>query len=75
MTEQRYPSNDINSVGFPEGQLLGNGATDEQCAEISAAYHLGQPLPQTGDEVIDRIAERLTHVSGYGQYAEGGNNA
>lgn len=71
MTEQEYPSNAINSVGFPEGQLLGNGATAEQTAEISAAYHRGEPLPQTGDEVIDRISERLTQTSGYGQYSNG----
>ncbi len=75
MTEQQYPSNDRIHVGFPEGQLLGNGATDEQCAEISAAYHLGQPMPQTGNETLDRIAERLTQVSGYGAWAEGEDNA
>jgi hypothetical protein len=74
MQHPEPPSNGINSVGFPEGQLLGNGATDEQCAEISAAYHLGQPLPNTGNEVIDRICDRLTQTSGYGKH-RGGNNA
>jgi hypothetical protein len=70
MTEQRYPSNEINSVGFPEGQLLANGASAEQTAEISAAYHQGELLPQTGNETLDRIGERLTRTSGYGQYRD-----
>lgn len=71
----QHPSNEINSVGFPEGQLLGNGATAEQCAEISAAYHLGKPLPQTGNETLDSISARLIHTSGYGQYRQGVNDA
>ncbi|MFB8788873.1 MAG: hypothetical protein U7123_08480 [Potamolinea sp.] len=53
-----YPQNEINRVGFPEGQLMANGATNEQTAEISAAWHSGQPQPLTGDENLDRVAER-----------------
>lgn len=68
MTHQDFPRNGINNVGFPEGQLLGNGATDEQCAEISAAWHLGLPMPKTGNEVIDQITERLTRMNDYGKH-------
>lgn len=68
MSDQQYPSNEVNSAGFPEAQLLGNGATSEQTAEISAAYLQGKPLPKTGNEVIDRISDRLTQTSGYGKH-------
>jgi len=73
MTEpsnNQHPHNEIHHVGFPEGQLLGNGATPEQSAEISAAYHRGEPMPQTGNEVVDRIADRLPRISGYGKYSD-----
>ena len=60
--------NEIKSVGFPEAQLLANGATDEQAAVISEAYHRGKPMPTTGNETLDRIAQRLTQVSGYGAW-------
>jgi hypothetical protein len=60
--------NEIKSVGFPEAQLLANGATDEQAAVISEAYHRGNPMPTTGNETLDRIAQRLTQVTGYGAW-------
>jgi hypothetical protein len=69
-----HPSNEIHSVGFPEGQLLAHGATSEQTAEISAAYHLGKPLPISDNEVINRISDRLTQTTGYGQYSDLGEN-
>ncbi|MBD2360036.1 hypothetical protein H6G36_02280 [Anabaena minutissima FACHB-250] len=71
----QYPSNEINSVGFPEGQLLANGATAEQSAEIAAAYYQGQPLPTTGNESVDNVSARLTQMSAYGQYSQGVNDA
>ncbi|MEH2005895.1 hypothetical protein [Nostoc sp.] len=70
MTNQPNPSNEIHNVGFPEGQLLGNGATVEECANISAAYLQGKPLPTSDNEVINRISDRLTETSGYGEYSE-----
>ncbi|WP_158680395.1 hypothetical protein [Nostoc sp. 'Lobaria pulmonaria (5183) cyanobiont'] len=72
MTNQPNPSNEIHHVGFPEGQLLGNGATVKECAEISAAYLQGKPLPTSNNEVINRINDRLTETSGYGQYSDWG---
>lgn len=57
-------------VGFPEGQLLANGATEQQAAQISEAFHRGQPIPTTGNDALDRIAQRLTQVSGYGAWRE-----
>ncbi|WP_414574180.1 hypothetical protein [Nostoc sp. CCY 9925] len=74
MTDQQYPSNEIHCVGFPEGQLLGNGATSEECADISAAYLQGKPLPTSDNEVINRISDRLTQTSGYGQYSDWGHD-
>ncbi|MFN6484616.1 MULTISPECIES: hypothetical protein [unclassified Nostoc] len=74
MTEKPNPSNEIHHVGFPEGQLLGNGATVEECAEISAAYLQGKPLPVSDNSVINRISDRLTETSGYGQYSDWRNN-
>lgn len=73
MTQRPNPSNEIHRVGFPEGQLLGNGATVEQCADISAAYLQGKPLPTSENEVVNRIADRLTETSGYGQYSKWGD--
>jgi hypothetical protein len=73
MTNQP-PSNEIHNVGFPEGQLLGNGATPEECAEISAAYLQGKSLPVSENPVINRISERLIQTSGYGKYSEGQSN-
>ncbi len=70
MSNPQYPSNEIHSVGFPEGQLLANGATPEECAEISAAYLQGKPLPESDNSVINRVSEHLTQVSGYGQYSD-----
>ena len=70
MTERANPSNEIHHVGFPEGQLLGNGASGQECAEISAAYLQGKPLPVSENPVINRISERLTETSGYGQYSD-----
>ncbi len=67
------PSNEINSAGFPEAQLLANGATDDECAEISAAYHQGKPMPASDNPVITRITERLQQTSGYGQHSEANN--
>lgn len=64
-----YPSNEINRVGFPEGQLLANSATANECAEISAAYHQGKPMPASDNPVINRITERLVKTSGYGRYS------
>lgn len=69
-----HPKNDINSVGFPEGQLLGNGATVEECAEVSAAYLQGKPLPTSDNPVINAITQRLTNTSGYGAYSDWGSN-
>lgn len=66
-----HPKNDINCAGFPEGQLLANGASDKECSEISANYHLGKPLPIVENEAINRIADRLTQTSGYGQHSGG----
>ncbi|MGF1987880.1 MAG: hypothetical protein RMY62_008455 [Nostoc sp. ZfuVER08] len=74
MTDQQYPSNEIHSVGFPEGQLLGNGATKEECADISAAYLQGKPLPASDNPAINRISERLAQTSGYGQYSNWGQS-
>ncbi|OUL33116.1 hypothetical protein BV372_17370 [Nostoc sp. T09] len=72
-TDSNYPKNDINSVGFPEGQLLGNGASADECAEISAAYNLGKPLPTSDNEAINRVSDRLTQTSGYGQHSDWGD--
>lgn len=68
-----YPQNEINRAGLPEGQLLANGATNEECAEISAAYLQGKPMPVSDNPVINRITERLEQTSGYGQYSEENN--
>lgn len=68
-----YPQNEINQAGFPEGQLLANGASDKECAEISAAYHQGKPMLVSDNPVISRITERLEQTSGYGQYSEVNN--
>ncbi|MEH2381123.1 MAG: hypothetical protein V7K27_19925 [Nostoc sp.] len=73
MPQRPNPSNEIHRVGFPEGQLLGNGATEKECAEISAAYLQGKPLPATDNEVINRISDRLTETTGYGLYSDWGN--
>ncbi|OUL28294.1 hypothetical protein BV378_07680 [Nostoc sp. RF31YmG] len=73
-TDQNYPKNDINSVGFPEGQLLGNGASADECADISAAYHLGKPLPVSDNETVNRVSDRLTQTSGYGQHSDWGDD-
>lgn len=62
--------NERKSVGFPEGQLLANGATEEQAAEISEAFHRGDSIPTTGNETLDRIAQRLVQVSGYGAWRD-----
>jgi hypothetical protein len=70
MPEKPNPSNEIHHVGFPEGQLLGNGATAEECAEISAAYLQGKPLPASDNEVINRVSDRLAETSNYGQYSD-----
>ncbi|MBE8990647.1 hypothetical protein [Nostoc sp. LEGE 12450] len=72
MTDQPNPSNEIHNVGFPEGQLLGNGATVEECAEISSAYLQGKPLPISDSPVVNRINDRLTETSGYGKYSDWG---
>ncbi|WP_041565740.1 hypothetical protein [Nostoc punctiforme] len=74
MTQKPNPSNEIHRAGFPEAQLLGNGASAEECAEISAAYIEGKPLPVSENPVINCISERLTHTSGYGQYSDRGNS-
>ncbi|BAY94779.1 hypothetical protein [Tolypothrix sp. PCC 7601] len=73
-TNSNHPKNDINSVSFPEGQLLANGASAEETANISAAYHLGKPLPTSDIEVINRVADRLTQTSGYGKYSDWGKD-
>jgi hypothetical protein len=62
--------NERKAVGFPEGQLLEEGATEEQAAQISEAFHRGQPIPTTGNEALDRIAQRLTQVSGKGAWRD-----
>ncbi|MEH2287184.1 hypothetical protein [Nostoc sp.] len=72
MTQKPSPKNEIHHVGFPEGQLLGNGATVEECAEISAAYLQGKPLPTSDNPVINRINDRLPETSGFGQYSDWG---
>jgi hypothetical protein len=72
MTVQPNPNNEIHHVGFPEGQLLGNGATVDECAEISAAYLQGKPLPVSDNDVINRISDRLTETSDYGKYSDWG---
>lgn len=69
------PSNEINRAGFPEAQLLGNGASAEECAEISAAYLQGKQMPVSENPVINRITERLEQTSGYGKYSEGKQDA
>lgn len=74
MTKQPNPSNEIHSVGFPEGQLLGNGATVEECGKISSAYLQGKPLLTSDNPVINRINDRLTETSGYGQYSDWGKS-
>lgn len=73
-SDSNYPKNDINSVGFPEGQLLANGASVDECAEISAAYHLGKQLPTTDNETINRVSDRLTQTSGYGKHSDWGSD-
>ncbi|MBD2491123.1 hypothetical protein [Aulosira sp. FACHB-615] len=65
-----YLHNEINRAGFPEGQLLANGATANECAEISAAYHQGKPMPASDNPVINRITELLQQTSGYGKYSK-----
>lgn len=74
MTDNHYPSNQIHVVGFPEGQLLGNGATPEQCGEISAAFLQGESLPKTGNEQVDRVSDLLTNHPSYG-ICKGDKNA
>ncbi len=61
------PHNAINSVGFPEGQLMGHGLSQETVAEISAAFRLGEPLPQTGNTELNAALERLEQHSAYGK--------
>lgn len=68
MTEKVPPSNEIHHVGFPEGQLLGNGATPEQSAEISAAFLQGEPLPKTGNEQVDGVSDSLANHPSYGSH-------
>ncbi|MBD2519944.1 hypothetical protein H6G93_34385 [Nostoc sp. FACHB-973] len=72
MTDKPNPRNEIHNVGFPEGQLLANGATNEECAEISAAYLQGKPMPVSENPVINRISERLTQGINYGSYSDWG---
>ena len=74
ISNPQYPSNEINSVGFPEGQMLANDATPEETALISAAYLQGKALPETGNEVLDRVSDRLTQTSGYGKYSDWGES-
>jgi hypothetical protein len=75
MNRKRYPqsgwpSNDIDEVGFPEGQILPHCNGDASlCGELSAKYHLGEEFPPTGNQVLDDVCERLTQTSGYGQFA------
>ncbi len=68
------PQNEINSVGFPEGQLLANGASAEESAEISAAFLQGQPMPETGKPDVDKTIELLNDHPAYGQYKGFGEN-
>ena len=60
-----YPSNQINSVGFPEGQLLANGATKDECAEISAAFIQGKPMPQSDNPNVNRVIDLLEQHPDY----------
>jgi hypothetical protein len=65
-----YPSNNIQSAGFPEAQILPHCNGNAQlCGELSAIYHYGQEFPITGNPTLDRICQRLTKVSGYGLFA------
>ena len=60
-----YPKNSINEVGFPEGQLLANGASKEECAEISAAFLTGTPIPETHLPVVNQVSARLAQLPEY----------
>lgn len=73
-SDSNYPKSDINSVGFPEGQLLANGAIADECAEISAAYLLGKPLPTTDKERVNSVVQRLSDMSSYGKHSDWGND-
>lgn len=73
MNDKQPPSNEIHTVGYPEGQLLANGATPEQTAEISAAILKGEELPVTGNEKIDEISTRI--AANYNSLDNGGGNA
>ncbi len=64
------PQSEIDGASFPEWQLIPNGATHAQAAEISEAYHKGEPMPTTGNERVDAISDRLTRNSGYGKYSD-----
>lgn len=59
MPEKTFPHNNVKNVGFYEGQLLANGATAEQSAEISANLIQGEEPKPTGEERLDRVAQRL----------------
>ncbi|MBR8840371.1 MAG: hypothetical protein DSM106950_41900 [Stigonema ocellatum SAG 48.90 = DSM 106950] len=74
MNNPQYPSNEIHSCGFPEAQLLGNGATEEECASISAAYLQGKPLPKSENEAVNRISSYITETSNYGKYRDWGES-
>lgn len=60
-----------DEVGFPEGQLFGY-LPDEEIAEVSAAYHLGEPIPELGGDP-DRL-RRLEEISTYGRYSDYSSN-
>ncbi|AFZ28278.1 hypothetical protein Cylst_6497 (plasmid) [Cylindrospermum stagnale PCC 7417] len=67
----QFLQNEVDSVGFPEGQILPhcNGDAD-LCGELSAIYHQGGEFPTTGNEALDRVCGYLGETSGYGLFAE-----
>lgn len=58
-------------VGFPEGQILPHVCGDaELCGDLSAKFHLGEPLPLTGLSTLDSILDSLSSHSSYGAFSD-----
>jgi hypothetical protein len=57
-----------DDAGFPEGQLLGR-FDDDRVGDVSAAYHLGEPIPELGE-----VTSYLDQTSAYGRYSDYSSN-
>ncbi len=52
---------------FPELQYIGHGADEATAKKLGDAFRAGQPMPQTSNEIFDRISSGLTQHSHYGK--------